>query len=226
MIVYWTESRAGTRDRRVWDDHDVLRLSQLQNMAADELNVGVRKGDVIGSILLDLTEPAQEALQDVTHDYADALHASPLQLRAWFENRIVVVGDFRPADQFAEPAPGERVWIPHVHAAAIGALLGGTPLRIPGVAYFGWVNVAAVAAGVAIGWNAGLRLLRRLWYAAAAAAACVVLCLLGAWGLHALLNPLVPVAALLLGCELAAGVCRLNPGPGAGYADSATSGTR
>ncbi|MHC5002163.1 MAG: protein kinase domain-containing protein [Planctomycetota bacterium] len=153
---------------------------------------GLRPGDTIGMLVFDV--PTDAVLETATIDYEWALTADDDELRRAVHGRCVVIGGVGPDDKYYDTPDGRRVAGVYAQAVGLQELLSGRLIRfrmgalaLPLVALLG-VLVAGVARDRR---GPGLVLL------VAAAAVVVAACVLVFLGYRYVVNPIVPLIALL-----------------------------
>ncbi len=192
----------------VTDESDLVRLSTVQLSEKEIRPHGVHRNDLLAHYMLNL--PDENTLEAVTFDYGDLFGAGPEVLRARFENKVVIIADRRGRGLWFDTPTGRRVWGTYAHATAIDMLLHDMPVKMS--TWFASLKftVPAAVLGILIGWPLCCRPLLRRTGLACGAVAAVAAGLAGAWWLHVLLNPLIPVLALLIAGELAAAAYRVQ----------------
>jgi len=192
-------------------------------VARDEPGFGLDKTDNIGSYALEI--PPTPVLEASTIDYAQALTASPEQLRSWFDGKVALIGDVRRDKDGPFPHPdGRRLPGIYAHAVGIDSLLSSRPILRPRfVDLFGIVmrgeylfDALIVAGGIV----AGVALARRRasWYAALGITvlliAAVIASALGAYELQRILyTPFTACLGLAAGVLLGWGLLRSTARP-------------
>lgn len=210
-IRYWRSGESAPAGARSWlDQFNEVQLVSWEVSDSDAPAVSLRRGDVLGYYMLNM--PADATLAAATIEYGRALSAPIEELRAALDGKVVVVGDMRSAID-PHPHPGGRQIAGCLgHAVAIEQLLREASFRRPTSAE----RVAIVLAAGMLGALVGARrrtAARRLAASGALMLAGAVACVLAATQCWYLCNPLVPLAALLLGGELMAFVKRVEPLP-------------
>ncbi len=196
-VVYWKPSPFDRRAKRTLDEHDVIELTGVESAGGYAAALGLGEDDEIAQYYLkDLRD--EEALQAATMDYAAALTADPADMRARFKSKIVMICDGRDPNLYATDASGRRVLSNYVHTTALDQLLRDQPVRTHSAALLRGTLCLAAAAGLVIGWVCvGRRWLRWLLLLAGIAA-CIGVSLWLAHHRAMILNPLLPVTALLV----------------------------
>jgi CHASE2 domain-containing sensor protein len=202
------ESPVVPRARRMLGKPEQIELSDVHVQPRADLQMGIEVGDVIGTYLVRV--PDDDALAAASVEYADVLQATNAQLREWFGGRTIVVGNTRGGADLHPLPDGRRIYGCYAHALAIDALAREATVRFPRPWHFmGLLLVSALAGGLVA---AGTRdsAWRRGALVACVGAAGVVVCILTYRQTSYLLDPLVPLLALVLGAVLAASVLRLR----------------
>jgi CHASE2 domain-containing sensor protein len=194
------------RARQWLEGGDNLRLTGLWDLPEDDDARGLRRADVIGHYFI--TIPPDDVLRRGTLEYQDVFTAAEPQLRSWLAGRVVIVGDLRgDADRYAY-VDGRRVPGPYAHAAAIEAILQSVTIRSPTDAQT-WIIVGlAVLAGGAAGLFVHRSSARCVLLLGLLAVTAVVASVEAYRENEYLVNPLVPVFALLAGGACVAFACR------------------
>jgi hypothetical protein len=143
-----------------------VRISQILPADQDDVQNGKRAGDAVGYYVLHI--PPDDAVQSATIDYAKVFSASRQQLRDWFENKVVVIGDARDGKDGPYATPDGRRYSGYlVHAIGIDSILSQDSILAPpytGVmgAYFS-SSFLFDTSGVAAGALLGLALPQVVW---------------------------------------------------------------
>jgi len=205
---------------RVWmDAPSALPSGAVQPIDHDDLAYGVRRGDL--QAVMPIIVPADSIISKASHDAAQVLAATPDQLRGWFGDKVVVIGDQRPGRDEIVFAGDRPLLGFQLHAALIDQLIDGRPILFPGSSGAWLATLAASALGI-IGAVIGRRGSRRLGPGAGVAMSAglliippllvIVIC---AWMLHSLrymCSPAVPVVASVLAGLFGIAVLRLTGG--------------
>lgn len=105
----------------------------------------MRSGDIIG-----LYRPAvfeRASLENATHEYSDVIDADPLQLRRWFADRIVIVGDERSkTGDYLRGPDGAPMPGTDFHAVGVESLMRHLHSRVPDQTREGILLTAAASA--------------------------------------------------------------------------------
>ncbi|MCG3129158.1 MAG: Serine/threonine-protein kinase PknD [Phycisphaerae bacterium] len=208
---YWRSGGGGPAGARSWlDQFNEVQLVSWEVRDSDAPAVSLRRGDVLGYYLLNM--PSDATLAAATTEYGRAISATIEELRAELGGKVVVVGDMRSAiDPHPHPR-GRQIAGCLGHAVAIEQLLREASFRRPSSVERVAIVLAAGMVGALVGARrpaAGRRLTANGTLMLAGAVACV----LAATQCWYLCNPLVPLAALLLGGELMAFMKRVDPLP-------------
>lgn len=133
---------------------ETVRLTSVRRCAAptaEDLDAGIETGDLIGQYIFLLPDDAAFASAIIA--YQDVFNATESQLRRWFADKLVLIGDMRspPASRDWYPSPDGRVLSGvHGHAAAIESLLRHSiAIRYPGL----WDYQGIMLLGALIGWG-------------------------------------------------------------------------
>jgi serine/threonine-protein kinase RIO1 len=205
--------RYGDRQEKQWlPGTDEIALSRIEPYAppADEPPLGRKPGDQIGIYIVEL--PGDPVLEASAMDYEGIFRTSGEDLRQRLGGKAVIVGDFRrAAARTFFPHPDGRVlsatW---GFAAGLDMLLGGGVIRVERTASqrVGWLLAAGL--GVLIALVATGRPLLRLALLGAATVGSLCLSVLLYHELQYFLNPLVPLLAMVVACELAVWINRVR----------------
>jgi hypothetical protein len=210
-LTFSEESPVVPRARRLVGEPEQIELSGVHVEARDDERLGLRRGDVVGSYVLDV--PDESDLSAVSIEYATALHASDEQLRAWFADRAVIIGNARRGIDL-HPHPGNRrVYGCYAHATAIDALDRAATVRFPRPWQINMVLLGAAAIGgvIAVGvrgsaWRRGVLL-------GGVAVVGVVVSVLAYRQTSYLFAPIVPALAMVVAALLAQRIVRLRAVP-------------
>ena len=205
-LRYWKPTPTTARARQWLEGGNDVRLTGLWALPDDDDEYGLRHGDVIGHYFV--TIPADDVLNRSTLDYQDVFMAGEPRLRDWLAGRVAVVGDLRTGiDRYPYP-DGRTVAGCHGHAAAIEAILSSVSIRAPTVAHTWLMVVGATVLGALAVWPLYRYALR--WAVLLAMLAVLVGgAAVGAYRSYQyLVNPLVPVFALVVAGTLVAFVRR------------------
>ncbi len=187
---------------------DTLALFSAYPLDTAEPDVGLAAGDLVGALFFAL--PADAHLQAATCEYGLLFTADDAELRARFQNKVVIFGDER-ANHFYETPDGRTLWAVYAHATATELLLQDASLHAPAAPLtWGLVGLAAT-----LGWPAGRKLHRRTAHRLGLVVATVPLwlavALTGVFVWTVAYNPLAAALAFVLTLELAARHRRLVP---------------
>ena len=180
--------------------------------------MGLQSGDVIAQYFVEL--PSDAAFGKSTVSYQQVFHSSAEELRALFNNKVIVVGDLRAGRDGPRLAPGGRKLHGCVPVcAAIDSLISGTPVLWPRLVSVAGATINAQfladAVALILAFTVGAMLSRRNLQRRAAgfvmALACVVIVLIVYRLTGHIFTPLVGALACIVGMELVAGICRARP---------------
>ncbi|MHC5006899.1 MAG: serine/threonine protein kinase [Planctomycetota bacterium] len=194
------------QERRVRHTAEVS-LSTVVSYTGDPGDEGRQSGDLVGIYIVEMPDDA--ALETATVDYEWIFEADVAQLRDRLAGKAVVVGDLRTGRAPVFPHPdGRTLSATYGYAAGLEALLRGGVIRAEGLVAGTLASIVAAIAGIAIAavstGRVGLRYLLIIGVAGIAFFASI----LSYHGLAYLLDPLVPLLAMIVACELAVGVNR------------------
>jgi len=172
---------------------------------------GIQRGDLVGRFLLAV--PGEEALSAARIEYTRVFDAGAEQLRLWFAERAVVIGNNRGGrDRWPHP-DGRRIEGAFGHATGIDAILRSASVRLPRpwhvmtMLFLGAALGAIVAALLAaVGAGGG----RRGAVVTATALAALLASAMAYRQMLYLCNPLVPILAMVISAELSARVLQLR----------------
>jgi len=176
--------------------------------AFDE-DFGLRPSDILGFFYIHI--PSDEVLAASTIDYADVLFASEDQLREWFKDKVVMLGDLRNGVDRHELLDGRVVSGCYGHAAAVDMLIKRIFVRTPRVAG----EIAVLLVGAILGCIGAVaptwRFSTRVVFAVGGILLVIVASVLAYAQSFCLFSPFLPVLALVIAfitCTLASRVCR------------------
>ncbi len=205
VLSHWVADGATTAGRRAVGHETFLKTGGLSLLKSEA-------GDGEGAIIADWKVPVPANLDSVTAStwsYARALQASPEELAAWCEGRVVVVGDARSKTPSGKTdlltfADGRVIPGPCIATLMVEHLASSRPTRVPNIPEAVVILAIAASAGVFIGMSLAKRW-GALWATLLiAVAACVGLAMLAARMLAYECGPLIPSMTLLTGALLAA----------------------
>jgi hypothetical protein len=180
-----------------------VELSTLSIRAADTPALGLNRGDVVGDFLLRL--PDADSLTGATVAYTDVFATADEELEGLFGGKILLVADHRPGVDRHDYLNGRTgVSGSYAHAAAVQSIMERVWIRYPRTELWALLTVAAAGAGLVIARFTGARRGPRYLLLAAATSLLVLGSVAAYWFALYLWQPLMPVLALLIACELAA----------------------
>ncbi len=174
----------------------------------DSPQSGVRKNDLVPLLMIEV--PSDEVLSGATLEYGEALKANASQLTEWLGGHAVVIGDMRSATSRFPYSDGRELPSLYGVAAAIERLLNLLVLTSSGAVISIIIPTAGLALlglGIGIATDGAGRV--RATALLVLAGLVVLASFLVVRSYHLLLNPAVPILALLLAAELAAWIRRV-----------------
>ena len=208
QIRVWRPTPGIAAGRAWFGGQRPIRLTSVERIERDNLAVGVRTGDRVGVLMIDV--PPDETLDQATVSYSDIFRLPPRELRERIAGRIVIVGNIRNGRDLHPHPSGRMLPGPWAHACAIDALERGGAVRLPTPAFDG-VLATIFAVGAALCGIAGSgRWRSRLVFLACLTACCAAATIaLYAWkGL--MVNTMVQALGAIAAWELAAWAARLR----------------
>jgi hypothetical protein len=194
------------RERRVKQTAEIS-LSTISPYTGKPGDEGRQPGDVVGIYIVEMPDDA--ALEIATVDYEWVFEADIAQLRDQVAGKAVVVGDLRTGRAPVFPHPdGRALSATYGYAAGLEALLRGGVIRAEGLVTGTLASIVAAIVGIVIAAVSTGRIGLRYLLMAGVAVVAFFASILSYHGLAYLLDPLVPLLAMVVACELAVGVNR------------------
>jgi CHASE2 domain-containing sensor protein len=194
------------RERRLKQTAEIT-LSTIEPYTGSPGAEGREPGDMVGIYIVEV--PADEALAAATLEYEWVFEADVEQLRTRLGGKAVVVGDLRSGRAPAFPHPdGRMLSATYGYAAGIEALLRGGAIRADPWEAGITASVLAAIVGILIAAVATARIGLRYLLIVGVALLVFFVSVLSYHELAYLVNPLVPLLAMIVACELAVGVNR------------------
>ncbi|MCP3903871.1 MAG: hypothetical protein GY715_09570 [Planctomycetes bacterium] len=207
-ITFSRESPVVPRAKRIIGEPERIELSGIHTEPRTDAHLGLERGDVVGSYVLDV--PGDAELSAITIEYADAMGATDVQLRDWLAERAVVIGNARGDVDLHAYDGQRRIYGCYAHAVGIDALGRGATVRFPRP----WQIITVLLAGAVIGGlvAVGMRgsAWRRLLVLGVVAAAGALVSIIAYREAAYLFNPVIPILAMFVAAELAARIVRLR----------------
>jgi tRNA A-37 threonylcarbamoyl transferase component Bud32/CHASE2 domain-containing sensor protein len=205
LLRYKASDPEGARQPRTVGEPELIKLTGA-DLYDDEPASGRRTGDLVGTFAFKL--PSVEQFEAVSVDYEWVFDADMSALRQQFAGKAVVIGNFRAGvDRHAHARQG-MVPGPYGHAAALDWLLAGRGIRNESDRVAWLSAVLGALLGVLIAGGATGRVPRRGALLVTAAIVYFFTSIFVYQALDYVLNPLVPLLAMLIASELAVGVNR------------------
>lgn len=205
-LRYWEPVPDAPRAKHWLEGGESLRLTGLWVLPDDEDDFGLRRDDVIGHYFVAI--PPDDVLERGTLEYQDVFAAEGPQLRSWLANRVVIVADLRPDIDRHPYRDGRSVAGVYGHAAAIEALLRSVAIRTPTMLHTWTIIGFAVLAGGVLELRLHRSVTRSTLLLVVLAALITVASEEAFRRFQYLVNPLVPVFALVASGVFVAFVCR------------------
>lgn len=145
---------------------DVTSVAEMPDQNAD---LGLRRGSLFAEFMIEV--PTDRDLDDSSVDYRDVLRMSEANLRDRFNDKVMLIADYRRGADGPFPHPDGRAMPGSVmHAVAIERLLSGDVLKRPRfIAAFGTYLTSAAPIvlfssmiGATVGWWASQRTILRI----------------------------------------------------------------
>ncbi len=161
LLYFEPDARHPQGRRPAWQER--LEVSAVRAEPADEAGFGIRAGDMVAELVVDV--PPASVLDAATVELGEFLRLPSEQQRALVSGRVVYVDDVRDmVNAYARSVRGEHVPKSAAALSAIETMLRGVRIRRPAMFYdIVLVSVAAAGLGVVIGrlgwgvlWRLGL----------------------------------------------------------------------
>jgi len=199
-IQYWERDPGSPRARIALDTTDHIDLSALWTVEQVDPDFGLEPGDRAGWFLLGM--PSDDVLNASMIDVGQVFEMSSDELRAAFAGKVVLVGNMRTGID-RHPHPDGRVLAGcHAHAVGIDQMLRSVAILRPRwVTRYALTALGGVLGCVLVLLATGRRI--RAYAGMIAAGLIVVGASLAAIRFYNYLcNPIVPLIAMILACEL------------------------
>lgn len=207
-LRFWRPVPGIATGRTLVGNERSVRASSIQPIAADNATLGLRAGDAMGVLEVDV--PADAVLAAATLSYSDLFTLDAHQLRERVGGRTVVMGSVRSGQDLHAHPSGRRLPGPWAHACAIDAMSRGASVRrLPPGGDMALIALAAAAGGGAGALGFGQGRARSAFLACLVAVCAGLTIALYALG-SIVLNTLVQGVGALIAWELAAWGARLR----------------
>ena len=207
-LSYWRPNARNPSIRQWLEPSDQVAVSTVLTQPVDELLNGLHQGDL--RAMMQITVPPDDVIDAATLTYSQALRADDTALAAAIRDRAVIVANARSGLDRHRTPDGRIVSGCICHALALDSMLRSAIMTRPRPAVSWTILIAGAAAGVLWGGVASRRTALRV--AGYVGAAAILLALMLIWfGLSRMLvNPLMPLACVVLAGELWALVARVR----------------
>ncbi len=198
-ILYWSPVPGMPQLKNPRDTSDRIKLSYVRSVPDDTPEMGLYADDRIAYFVLPM--PTDDLLAASTLDYRDVFQYSADELKETLRGKVVVIGDMTGKTDRHRYSDGRSLPGCYAHAVGIDMMLRSRSVVRPRAAIRWLLTLAAGLSGCFLATFASHRRWRAYAWMALAAAAGFGAGLLLAQTAATLWDPLIPILAMLIGCE-------------------------